>query len=295
MIEYYTSCNVFPVKLLSVQFRNNLIPPLHVKLHPTNRCNLKCSFCTFANRDNAELSINRIISFLEQAYSIGCRAITISGGGEPLLHPNINEIISYAYQLGISVGIVTNGTVLDKVSDWEKVVWCRVSFSDERLFNNEIVSGCDVGYSYIVTKHPNWDNLLSIVDFAERNSSVLYVIITLNVHEPDTSILDSVKLKIDSPKVKFLSQNKSRGCEKCLVSLLKPNLAPDGYLYPCSSVHQLHQNWPAEMRMGAAEELVDIYKSQRYFDGSGCAVCRYTQYNRILQLKVSKISHERFL
>ena len=40
-----------------------------------------------------------------------------TGGGEPLTHPDAKEIIEYACDCGFSVGLVTNGLLLDKIDE----------------------------------------------------------------------------------------------------------------------------------------------------------------------------------
>lgn len=86
-------------------------------LHPTNRCEQKCAGCEYGNchgRDAAEIPGDRLIELIPEAYQLGVLAALISGGGEPLLHPQIATALEKAKDLGMLVGIFTNGQALDE-------------------------------------------------------------------------------------------------------------------------------------------------------------------------------------
>ena len=83
----------------------------------TDACNLSCLHCGShaGPRNRTYLPITDVKMVLDQvalAYSPGTIMICLTGG-EPLLHPNLFEIIAYARQLGFSCGITTNGMLID--------------------------------------------------------------------------------------------------------------------------------------------------------------------------------------
>ena len=122
------------IKLVESVVKNKVIPLRHLQLCPTNKCNLNCEFCSCSDRDKTlEMNYGHIVNLLIEAEKNGCEGITITGGGEPLLHPKINEIIESCYQMHIKVGLVTNGLALDKLAT--KVDWCRISFDSNRAFH----------------------------------------------------------------------------------------------------------------------------------------------------------------
>ena len=51
----YASASEFPTKLvhISVTDKERNIKPIHVNFYPTNKCNLKCKFCSCADRDKS--------------------------------------------------------------------------------------------------------------------------------------------------------------------------------------------------------------------------------------------------
>ena len=136
----YITANVdLPVKLLQDYkviksvVQNKHIPLRHFSLCPTNRCNLNCVVCFCKDRDkNEEIGIGEIKNLLNDSYELGCKAIDLTGGGEPLMHPEINEIIKYAHGVEIGVSLVTNGLLLDRLE--VGVRWSRISLTSNREF-----------------------------------------------------------------------------------------------------------------------------------------------------------------
>lgn len=77
-------------------------------------CNEKCSFCPCTNEEKKGEKIVDIDSahiILNQLQEKNCKSITISGG-EPTLHPNFVEIVSYAQNSGMYVTVLSNGEML---------------------------------------------------------------------------------------------------------------------------------------------------------------------------------------
>ena len=74
-------------------------------------CNLRCSYCdtkyALENNLGEELSIERII---EEVDKIGFKNITITGG-EPLIHKDIEKLISKLLNKGYNINIETNGSI----------------------------------------------------------------------------------------------------------------------------------------------------------------------------------------
>ena len=115
-------------------------PPSPVMIHilPYNPCNLTCSFCCFANRAMKEsLSLEQVKKVLLSFRKLGTTGVEFSGGGEPTLHPQFDDMIRYAHELGYKIGVCTNGTTLKKVKTWDLFTWVRLG-----------MYGFDEGYEY---------------------------------------------------------------------------------------------------------------------------------------------------
>lgn len=88
--------------------------PYHMEIHPADRCNVDCFFCSTAViRGTDELPRPRFESLLDEAVANGLRSIRLAGGGEPLFHREIGPILEHVDRLGIRIeNITTNGVLL---------------------------------------------------------------------------------------------------------------------------------------------------------------------------------------
>ncbi|WP_210581272.1 radical SAM protein [Streptomyces sp. GESEQ-4] len=107
-----------------------LSSPLVVDLDPTTVCDLACPECISADvLHNGQLGRDRIVRLAEELAGSEVRAVILIGGGEPLLHRSIGEVMEVLHGAGIDIGLVTNGTQIRRHLDRlaETVSWVRVS------------------------------------------------------------------------------------------------------------------------------------------------------------------------
>ena len=67
--------------------------PLHLEIDLTNACNHRCEFCVWSellSKDKSTLPFDLVIKVLGNIKDLGTKAITWTGGGEPLLHKRFN-------------------------------------------------------------------------------------------------------------------------------------------------------------------------------------------------------------
>lgn len=85
--------------------------PLLAHIIPMRRCNLSCTYCNEYDDFSKPVPIEEMFHRIDRLGSFGTSVITISGG-EPLLHPDLDEVIRRIRQNGIIAGIITNGYLL---------------------------------------------------------------------------------------------------------------------------------------------------------------------------------------
>ena len=85
-----------------------------VYLEITNVCNLSCSFCPGTTRKKRFLTPHEF-SLLASRLAGHTEYLYLHVMGEPLLHPQLPEILRTAADLGFKVCLTTNGTLLDRV------------------------------------------------------------------------------------------------------------------------------------------------------------------------------------
>ena len=178
--------------------------PIYVRIKPINLCNHGCFFCVYSTgfrvKDGGEeehiiskmhedmheddvIETQKMFEILQDLSEMGTKAVTYSGGGEPLMHKDIVEIMQKTLELGLDLSIITNGQnlVKDRAEVLSKAKWVRISMDytnghqmkqfrnvPEKSFDSVIKNirqfskikdeGCDLAVNYIV-HNKNYKNL----------------------------------------------------------------------------------------------------------------------------------------
>jgi organic radical activating enzyme len=315
----YTAANSIPVKIfrnlnLVEQLCMKKIPPVHVQLIPTNKCNLNCSFCSCRNRDkNDELTLGQIESLCSDLEEIGCKSVTVTGGGEPLMHKDLPLILGILSQHHIKIGLVTNGLLLDRLTekDFKKITWCRISCADDREFGKaknviEHAVKCgrkiDWAFSYVIGKNFNPANLNKYIAFANEYKFTHVRVVSDLCDLDHCDDMSQIKAKVIEDDSRVIYQGRKLfdpGQKNCWISLLKPVIGADGYIYPCCGVQYAHKEEdldnPQSMQMGRMEKIKELCHKQKPFDGTQCFRCYYKNYNDILGQMVTPMDHLEFV
>lgn len=112
-----------------------------IEFHPTDNCNLKCTYCTYANSKNT----NNHFPFdkLDNILKLEPKGIVFAGGGEPTTYKdgkkNFNDLIKYLSlkSPNLELGLITNGVRFPKGDWFNKLSWIRLSidYHDPYRFN----------------------------------------------------------------------------------------------------------------------------------------------------------------
>ena len=85
--------------------------PLLAHIIPIRRCNLACEYCNEYDDFSKPVPTEAMFQRVDKLAELGTSVITISGG-EPLLHPELDEIIRRIRKRGMIAGLITNGYLL---------------------------------------------------------------------------------------------------------------------------------------------------------------------------------------
>src|ERR1700754_4101448 len=85
--------------------------PILAHIIPVRRCNLACAYCNEYDKVSNPVPTGEMLRRIELLAKLGTGIITISGG-EPLLHPGLDEIIRAIRTHGDIATIITNGYLL---------------------------------------------------------------------------------------------------------------------------------------------------------------------------------------
>ena len=85
--------------------------PVLAHIVPTRRCNLSCTYCNEFDDFSKPVAAAEMIRRIDRLADLGTSIISFSGG-EPLLHPELDELIARIRRRGAIAGMITNGYLL---------------------------------------------------------------------------------------------------------------------------------------------------------------------------------------
>lgn len=109
--EYRKKWNEYPERRLVNEF------PLHVDIESTSACNLNCRMCyrNFITEKIGYIEWALFKKIIDEGAEYRLPSIKLNYRGEPLLHPQLPEMVAYAKRKGIiEVQFNTNGLLLSK-------------------------------------------------------------------------------------------------------------------------------------------------------------------------------------
>lgn len=112
-------------------FFNRYKTLISVEFDLTNNCNHNCPDCFGRKEKKVSLTFEQIKKFIDEFADVfEAKSILVSGGGEPLIHPDFIKILYYIKNKGLKVALNTNGSLLNK--DNAKAIiecctYCRIS------------------------------------------------------------------------------------------------------------------------------------------------------------------------
>lgn len=120
----YTQMKVFHYqeKLASLPAASEaVLPPLHVRVKPTNVCNHSCSYCAYRKagmqlgqdmdlRD--AIPREKMLELVDDFAEMGVKGVTFSGGGEPFCYPHLLEAAKRLADSPVKFASLTNGSRL---------------------------------------------------------------------------------------------------------------------------------------------------------------------------------------
>ena len=92
---------------------NWLFPQTTLQIEPTRRCNLNCKICIRPNLNELTASLS-LKDFRKILDSSNFRHVALHGWGEPLLNPELFQMVKYAESQGVSAELTTNATLLQR-------------------------------------------------------------------------------------------------------------------------------------------------------------------------------------
>jgi len=114
---------VSPLKLTTVagrkvrsarEFLRGLVDtahPLLVQIVPIRRCNIDCGYCNEYDKVSPPVPTDEMLRRIDKLAALGTSVVAFSGG-EPMLHPDLDDLIRRIRSHGMMAGLITNGYFL---------------------------------------------------------------------------------------------------------------------------------------------------------------------------------------
>jgi MoaA/NifB/PqqE/SkfB family radical SAM enzyme len=106
---------------------------------PMRFCNLSCAYCNEYDKVSEPVPVDEMLRRIDHLARLGTSIITISGG-EPLTHPDLDQIIARIRHHGRIAGMITNGYFLmpDRIERLNKAGLDHMQISIDNVQPDEI-------------------------------------------------------------------------------------------------------------------------------------------------------------
>jgi MoaA/NifB/PqqE/SkfB family radical SAM enzyme len=113
--------------------------PVLAHVIPMRRCNLSCTYCNEYDDVSKPVPAETMCGRLDRLAELGTTVVTISGG-EPLLHPDLDLLISRIRRNGMLAGMITNGYLLtaDRIRRLNRAGLDHMQISIDNVMPDEV-------------------------------------------------------------------------------------------------------------------------------------------------------------
>src|SRR5437868_13545513 len=85
--------------------------PLLAQIIPIRRCNIDCGYCNEHDKVSDPVPTPVLNARIDKLKQLGTSVVAFSGG-EPMLHPDLDDLIRHIRRRGMMAGLITNGYFL---------------------------------------------------------------------------------------------------------------------------------------------------------------------------------------
>jgi len=272
-------------------------------ISPTGNCNLNCEYCSVSKRKKHEqLSVDTIEDYIKKLIPRGLKAVIFTGGGEPTIHPEWNELISRLKHplYHLKFGLITNGIDLWKrnieIFDWIRISVNYPAYNKlmENTFHQQqyaLKQNCTIGLSLIYTGQNKKFTISELIYMAQKyNAQYIRVLPDCLPEKLNDAHKEIDKWINDNPQYDtrlFLHQQKYHGLpftDYCPQAYFRPYLSEidGGTVFPCDSVVLNNPKGKFEKKYAIckAEEIGDFLDGkikQKFNPSKDCHGCVFTE------------------
>ena len=153
--------------------------PVLAHIIPTRRCNLACTYCNEYDDFSKPVPTDEMLRRIDLLGGLGTSIISFSGG-EPLLHPDLDDLIVRIRKHGAMAGMITNGFLLNA----ERIQKLNRAGLDHMQISIDNVQPDDVSKKSLKTLDPRLEMLAEHAEFHVNINSV----VGGGIHDPHDAI-----------------------------------------------------------------------------------------------------------
>ncbi len=142
--------------------------PVMAQIVPVRRCNLSCTYCNEYDDFSKPVPVEEMLRRIDHLARLGTSIITFSGG-EPTLHPDLDQIIARIRHHGRIAGMITNGYYLVP----ERIVRLNRAGLDHLQISIDNVQPDDVSKKSLKVLDKKLQNLAEYAEFHVNINSVV--------------------------------------------------------------------------------------------------------------------------
>jgi MoaA/NifB/PqqE/SkfB family radical SAM enzyme len=142
--------------------------PLLAHLVPIRRCNLDCGYCNEYDKVSDPVPFDTLVRRIDRLAALRTSVVAFSGG-EPLLHPRLDDLIRRIRRHGMMAGLITNGFLLGE----KRIQALNAAGLDYLQISIDNVVPDEVSKKSLKTLDPKLKQLREYADFQVNINSVL--------------------------------------------------------------------------------------------------------------------------
>jgi len=254
--------------------------------------------------NSVDMSLDMYLELIGDLKDIGVKSITFTGGGEPLMNPNFNEMAEEAYKLGFELGLITNGISLNDLSNFDVFKFIRISLDAATRETYRALKGND-DFDRVV------ENIRCMPLCYDVDVGISFVVCELNSHEVDKIQILAEELPVEYLQLKpiygtnlpkidafnstiITDRHKISNHLPCYIAGLVGVATADGKVWYCCQKRGVE-----DFCLGNLDQhsFAEIWQDRWAFHEKtrSCKTCRYQNYVEELYNPTKVVRHRWFL
>jgi len=273
--------------------------PITLILFPTNRCNMRCPWCIYYQHPRAdafkpedELTLREMMEIIAYFKRLGLKAVQISGGGEPTLHPDFFALVDFIDAMDLEWALITNGTGMRRMKFHPLPRWIRISLDSDREHWNEVhntgmsmeefergvtdytgLFGTHVGASFVIHQS-NYQYIAKAAQWA-RDMELKYIRYTyaltpekrthfdaitdiIEDQLADASMVSGIEVVYQGERLGLMESIHPQELIRCYYAMHVPVIGADGWWYPCCELSYIEKYKVYDLGNGIPRTNIDV-------------------------------------